>query len=271
MASLTRRQMLRRALMAAACALGGSTVRGAFGMGKASLLRLAALRYEGNWHSRPTALGTVLAEVDLRTSVRVSPEPATVAAHQEALFHYPLLWMTGDGEIEPQPEGGIENLRRHLKFGGTLFADDASGEVDSAFSRSLRRELGRVFPRLQLEPLAPDHAVYRAYYFLADVPGRIAVAPHLEGITIDDRAAVIFSANDLSGALERDAAGRWRFPVPSPQAQERTLALRLAVNLVIYAMTVNYKLDQVHAMYRMRHPRLYPGPAYPAPDYEWQR
>jgi hypothetical protein len=228
-------------------------------MGQASLFRLAVLRYGGGWNTRPTAPRTVLDEVERRTSVPVSPEPATVAAQEETIFSYPFLWMTGEGPIEPLPEHAVENLRRHLSFGGTLFADDTSGRAGSAFERSFAEQLERIFPTSKLQPLPAEHAVFRAYYYLGRVGGRKVVEPSLKGVTMGDRAAVIFSANDLSGALERGAAGMWHYQVAPPESENRTLALRLAVNLVIYALTVNYKLDQVHISYRLSNPQLYRG------------
>jgi len=256
----SRRDFLRCLALTAGAALTGRMLGGAIAMGKASLLELAMLRYEGNWQSRPTALRTLAQELDRRTSVRVRPEPAVVSAEQQAIFRHPLLWMSGGGEVGALPPEAVRNLRRHLTFGGTLVADDASGKADSAFSRSLRRELSRLFPGQALEPLPAGHAVYRAFYFLSEPLGRATAAPYLQGLTLQDRAAVILSPNDLLGALERTPGGGWRYELASGNPEDRVLALRLAVNLVIYALTVNYKLDQVHISYRLRHPELYPEP-----------
>ncbi len=237
-------------------------------MGRASRLQIAVLRYGGNWNGRPAALRTVLEEVGHRTSILVAAKPAEASADQEELFRYPLLWMMGDGQIEPFSQAEIEGLRRHLSFGGTLVADDTSGQKDSAFARSLAEELRRILPAAELEPLPSDHAVFRSYYYVSKVAGRTVTDPRLKAISIDDRAAVIFSPNDLSGALERDTAGNWKHAVQSADAEDRTLALRLAVNLVVYSMTVNYKLDQVHIAYRLSHPGRYPRLASPAPASE---
>jgi hypothetical protein len=259
MGMMTRRGLLKNLLAGTAgWFLAHPLARTALGMGDASLLRLGVLRYEGNWNSRPNAPRTVLEELQQRTSVLAWPEPVVVAADEQAIFRCPFLWITGDQEMSPISEQAVENLRRHLTFGGTLFADDTSGAADSAFSRALRRELGRVCPTRQFEPLPHDHAVFRAYYFLSKAVGLRVVEPRLEGITMEERAVVIFSPNDLSGALERDAGGQWRLEMDSKEPEDRTLAQRLAVNLVIYATTVNYKLDQVHISYRLRHPALYP-------------
>jgi len=96
--------------------------------------------------------------------------------------------------------------------------------------------------------------VFRSYYYLAKVPGRVEVDKGLQGIVLDDRAAVVFCPNDVSGVLEAlgDEQGE------GPREESKILAMRMAVNLVVYALTVNYKLDQVHVSYHLRHPDLYP-------------
>jgi hypothetical protein len=255
---LTRRDLLKHAFQATGAAILGLPARALLAMGDASRLRLALLRYDGNWNARPNALLRVQEELDLRTSVLVSFDSVTVSADQGNIFRYPMLWMTGDRAMEPFSETAIGNLRRHLGSGGTLFVDDASGSANSPFRQSLERELKRIFPNEQLKALPMDHAVFRSYYYIAKTAGRQQVSEHLEGITLDGRAAVIFCANDLSGALEDLGPRRWSAEVERRQPETLTLATRLAVNLVIYALTVDYKLDQVHVSYRLSHPELYP-------------
>ena len=52
--------------------------------------------------------------------------------------------------------------------------------------------------------------------------------------------------NDVMGALNRDVSGTWEFE-PSPGGQrQRELATRLAINLVMYALCLDYKDDAVH-------------------------
>jgi hypothetical protein len=57
---------------------------------------------------------------------------------------------------------------------------------------------------------------------------------------------VIIGSSDWSGAWARDAAGRPRLPVVPGGERGRELAYRAGVNMVMYALTGNYKADQVH-------------------------
>jgi hypothetical protein len=256
---LSRREFMGRALLGAGYALlAGPLLRAVPGMGRASLFRPGILRYGGHWDGRPTCLRTVLSEVERRTSVEVAREAVRISAGDERLFERPFLWMSGDRPMEAFSPAAVENLRRHVRFGGTLFVDDTSGREDSEFAASFQREMERIFPGRRLESLEKDHALYRSFYHLKRPAGRREVSDELEAIVIDDRAAVIFSRNDLSGALERDGTGAWQYPMAGAPMEARDLSLRLGVNLVIYAMTVNYKLDQVQISYQLRHPGRYP-------------
>ena len=267
MTEISRRQFLKRAFQGAVCALAAAPLlRPLAAMGLSGAVRPALLRYGGNWNARPNALRTLLAEVASRTSAAAAAGPATVRATDEDLFRYPLLWMTGNRRMDPLPQTAVESLRRHLSFGGTLVVDDASGQADSSFARSVGEQLARIFPQRKLEPLPAGHAAYMSYYAVRRAAGLQRVSEQLSGISIDDRAVVIFSPNDLSGALERTATGQWQFTVQ--ETEDRTLALRLGVNLVMYALTVNYKLDQVHVSYRLKHPEAYPRFRLPAADAE---
>jgi hypothetical protein len=62
----------------------------------------------------------------------------------------------------------------------------------------------------------------------------------------DGVSAVIIGANDFAGAWAIDATGRPMFSVQPGSARQRELAFRFGVNLVMYALTGNYKADQVH-------------------------
>jgi NAD-dependent oxidoreductase involved in siderophore biosynthesis len=57
---------------------------------------------------------------------------------------------------------------------------------------------------------------------------------------------VIVGSNDYAAAWAVDGRGRSLFPVIPGSDRQRELAFRFGVNLVMYALTGNYKADQVH-------------------------
>jgi hypothetical protein len=63
---------------------------------------------------------------------------------------------------------------------------------------------------------------------------------------------VIYSRHDLGGALERDNLGNYLHAVEPGGEGQREAAIRMGVNLVVYALCLDYKDDQVHAPFIMR-------------------
>ena len=62
----------------------------------------------------------------------------------------------------------------------------------------------------------------------------------------DGVARVLVGGADFAGAWAIDEAGRPLFPVSPGGDRQREMAYRFGVNLVMYALTGNYKADQVH-------------------------
>ena len=125
-------------------------------------------------------------------------------------------------------------------------SDDGSGRPGSDFDQSVRREAKRLFPAQPLQRLPDEHSIFRSYYLLRRLGGRTLVSPFLEGVTLDDRSPILHCQNDLAGAWAREPSGNWLYDcVPGGEAQ-RQQALALGVNAVLYALTVNYKQDQIH-------------------------
>jgi hypothetical protein len=59
-------------------------------------------------------------------------------------------------------------------------------------------------------------------------------------------STVILGSNDFAAAWAIDAQGLPSFAVVPGGEQQREQAYRFGVNLVMYALTGNYKADQVH-------------------------
>lgn len=251
-----RRDFLRAAAVAAG-AVGLGLVGRAAGAAEAgpSDLRIGQLQTGGAWNPRPTALRRLLWEVGQRTSIEVHLEPAAVDPDGSGIFRYPLLYWAGSGAVPPFSEAAVRNLRRHLSFGGILIVDDADAAPGGPFDRSVRRELARILPREELEPIPTDHVVYKSFYLVPHQAGRRIASPHLFGAALEERYAVIYTNNDLGGAWARDAFGRWEHDVSPGGDDQREMAFRIGVNLAMYALCLDYKDDLVHTPFILRRRR----------------
>jgi hypothetical protein len=217
-------------------------------------VRLAQLRYPGRgWDARPASLEALAQEIRARTSVDVQIERAVVDMSSDALFEFPLLFMTGDREFKRPPSRDVERLRRHIGLGGTLCADSISGPKAAGFIASVRALAAALFPDAKLRPVPPESVLFRSYYRVETPAGRVSASGSVEGLSLDRRLAILLSHNDVMGALSRDAFGMWDMDVVPGGERQREQAIRFAVNVVLYALCLDYKDDQIHIEYLGRH------------------
>lgn len=207
----------------------------------------AQVRYRGgDWNPHPLSVTPLVEELMARTSVEAAAARRDVSLADRDLFHYPFLYLTGKYEFEPFNGEEIEVLRRFLSYGGFMLIDDALGQQGYGFDKAVRREMQRVFPGNEFRRLPSGHAALRSYYLLRRIGGVRIVSPVLEGIHIGPSTPIIYCQNGLGAAWERDQAGRFiNNCVPGGEAQRRD-AFHLGINLILYAMTENYKEDLIH-------------------------
>jgi hypothetical protein len=263
---LTRRRWLAGGL-AAALALA---TRRASAIGPASKFTFGQLALGRDVGPRPGALHRLAWEIEKRTSIDAQLEPVIVTPTSDSLHETPFLYLSGDREIDLPSAAGIEALRRFLTFGGFLLIDSAEGSTDGAFDGSVRKLIGAVFPPVgsakPLEVVPSDHVVYKSFYLLDRPLGRLAIAPAMEAVIRDGRIVAAYVANDLGGAWQRDDFGNYDFPCQPGGERQRELAFRMGVNLVMYALCLDYKADQVHVPFIMKRRRWKPDDGALTPD-----
>jgi hypothetical protein len=170
------------------------------------------------------------------------------------LFDFPILLLSGDQTFPAFSERNVGRLRHHVEAGGTLVIDNC-GETQGSyagFDRSVRRLLLRMFPGRSLKPIPSEHVIYRSFFRLDYPSGRNLRKGYMEAVRIGKRAAVIYMPNDLGGALERDRFGTWTYDLIPGTGRQREMAIRLGVNIVMYALCLHYKDDQVHLRYLLK-------------------
>jgi hypothetical protein len=222
-----------------------------YAVGDSTAVEIRILDHGGPSAERPTAAQRLAWEVRQRTSVETKLEPSHVRLSDPTLFDSPLLYMSGDRAFPPWSIADVQSLRRYVDFGGTVIIDDAAPE-QPGFDASVRRELGRAFGAGKLTQLPASHVVYRSFYLVPRPVGRVEGPDYLEVVEQNGRAAVIYSRHDLGGAYERDNVGNYKLQVTPGHEVQREMAFRLGVNLVLYALCLDYKDDQVHAPFIMR-------------------
>ena len=182
----------------------------------------------------------------------VMARPVGVTPGRDDLSFYPLIyWPVSPGAtVAPAFTASLNDYMRH---GGIVVIDTRSGGGQGAFAPGADAALQRVSAGLDVPALAPltnGHVLARAFYLLSDFPGRY------DGATVwvqrdqdrsnDSVSPVIIGANDWAAAWAIDDDGRPLFATIPGGERQRVLAWRFGVNLVMYALTGNYKGDQVH-------------------------
>jgi Domain of unknown function (DUF4159) len=205
--------------------------------------------------AHPSAPGRWSWELIQRTSAPAKQRPTLVRADNPAITHDTFLYWSGASAVPALTAAEIAGLRRFISLGGVLLVDDAgagnAGE-QSPFATSARREIARVLPDATPITLGTDHVVFRSFYLLGRAEGRVPGARSLDAIIRGGLPQVLFSENDLGGALAHSEAGMWEEPVVPGGDAQRERAIRLAVNIAMYVLCSNYKDDQVHAPFLMR-------------------
>jgi len=161
----------------------------------------------------------------------------------------------GNQQFDPFTTQEIKNLRRYLRFGGFLLVDDSQGSAGFGFDKSFQREMKNIFPNNPLKTLKKDHTVFRSFYLLEQASGRVSTSSALKGVQIQGRTVLIYSQNDLFGALSRDPFGNWEFEISTGGYLRRKHSFRLGVNIVMYALCDDYKRDALHVEYILKRRR----------------
>jgi hypothetical protein len=192
-----------------------------------------------------------------RTSVEPA-DPLPVRLDEHPLAFFPLLYWP---VTEAQPALGprvVQKVNDYLANGGTILFDlreptpnvNLGGGMSGA-SQALR-SLTRNLDIPPLKPVSPEHVLTKAFYLLSDFPGRYdggqlwVEDTSAGGGDGDGVAGVMVGYNDYAGAWAVDDAGQARFAVTPGGERQREIAYRVGVNVVMYALTGNYKADQVH-------------------------
>ena len=199
---------------------------------------------EGDASAQAKATARLAWEVRKRTSIETLLEPTSARLDDPSIFRTPLLYWSGERAFAPLSDRELSGLRRFVEYGGFIIIDDPSREL-GGFEASVRRELGRAFPTERLERLPAAHTIFRSFYLLEG-------ADTLDALTHAGRVAVVYTRRDLGASWAADTRGDSAFARPDPGSDEREFALRLGVNLVMYALCLDYKDDQVHAPFILR-------------------
>ncbi len=193
----------------------------------------------------------------VRTAVEPG-DPMAVNIERDEILFFPLLYWAVSPTQPVLSDDALAKLDRYMKNGGTVVFDTRDrgladltpgGNASGPGSERLRRMLRR----LDIPPLVPvpqNHVLTKAFYLMQTFPGRWSGGEvwveDSRGRANDGVSAIVIGANDWAAAWAVDDRGRPLAAVVPGGELQREQAFRFGVNLVMYALTGNYKADQVH-------------------------
>ena len=201
-------------------------------------------------------LGLILSD---RTSV-IPGSPIGVDIESDEIVFFPLVyWPVLDGAATPSP-AALAKMDAYMKNGGTIFFDlrDDTMGLDSltGATSGATEALRRILAKLDIPPLEPvpeNHVLTKSFYLLRDFPGRFARgqlwverADSSSSNNVDGVSSIIIGANDYAAAWALDDNSNPLYAVIPGNDRQREMAFRTGINIVMYALTGNYKADQVH-------------------------
>ena len=199
----------------------------------------------------------------LRARTALEPaEPMGVDIDKDELAFFPMLYWPVREDASPLSDATLAKVDAFMKQGGLIVFDTRDHETGFSGTGTQAKALNRLIGQLDIPPLEPvpeTHVLTKSFYLMRSFPGRWdGGALWVEAEPVDETersersrrtdgvSSIIVTSNDLAGAWALDETNRPIYPtVPGGEVQ-REMAFRAGVNLVMYALTGNYKADQVH-------------------------
>ena len=189
---------------------------------------LAVLKYNGggDWYANPTALPNLIdfSNQNIGTNIKKIPEIVDVGSLD--IYNYPLLHMTGHGNIIFNFEEA-DNLRKYLLAGGFLHVDDNYG-MDEFF----RREIKKVFPEKDLVIINSGHPIFNQSFSFPNGLPKIHIhdAKPAQALGIFDNGRLL-----CLYTYESDLSDGWEDPeVHNDSYETRVKALKMGSNIIEY-------------------------------------
>lgn len=193
-------------------------------------------------------------------------DPYAVNILTDEIAFFPILYWPVLDNARPLPEATLTKIDAYMKQGGMIIFDTKDYARGIPTGLSMRGEVGTPLQRLlgnldipRLEPVPEHHVLTKSFYLLRSFPGRWdggqlwveAEAPRdsdqgKHARRVDGVSAILITSNDLAAAWALDDRIRPLYPVVPGGEQQREMAFRAGVNIVMYALTGNYKADLVH-------------------------
>ncbi len=193
--------------------------------------QIALLKYSGggDWYANlETSLPNLIEFCNTNLKTNINKEQATVEVGSPDIFNYPLVHMTGHGNVLFNAQES-ENLRNYLMAGGFLHISDNYG-----MDKFIRPQLKKIFPELELVELPFSHPIYHQKYDFQNGLPKIHEhenkAPQGFGLIYQGRLVCFYD-------FECDLGDGWEsYEVHKDSPEARQKALKMGANIIQYVL-----------------------------------
>lgn len=192
--------------------------------------QVARLKYNGggDWYASPTSLPNLIEFCNKNLGTNLNGEEGVVEAGSTDIFNYPIVHMTGHGNVVFSMQEA-ENLRNYLIAGGFLNINDSYG-----MDKFVRAQMKKVFPELDLVELPHTHPIYHQKF---DFPNGLPKIHEHDGKPAQGFGLVWQGRLVCFYNYESDLGDGWEDPeVHNDTPETRQKALKMGANIVQYVL-----------------------------------
>ncbi len=191
--------------------------------------QVAILKYGGggDWYANPTALPNLIEFSNNNIHTKIKKKPETVEASSIDISNYPIIFMTGHGNVIFSEEA-VENLKTYLISGGFLHISDNYG-----LDQYIRKEIKKIFPELDFKEIPYNHEIYHQTFNFENGLPKIHEhdnnPPQGLGLFFEGRLICFYDyESDLSDGWEDEEVHNDNYEI-------REKALKMGANIIEYS------------------------------------
>lgn len=185
---------------------------------------------------------------------RTNIEPSGVIGldpEKDELAKHPIIYWLLPKNSQSLTSEAVQNLNKYMQNGGILFIDTRGLSMEPKRAQDILKTAVNGLKIPPLEKVPPNHVLRKTFYILQNFPGFYSNA----GLWVQSDATTNYSANDGVSPIiisNGDLARAWAQKSPDNGFDAinddfaHELSLRVGINIYLYALTGQYKADQVH-------------------------
>ncbi len=154
---------------------------------------------------------------------------------------FPFIYWPVTADVTRLSESAQRKVQDYINTGGFIVFDIRDLNAGLGRESPLRRMLSDISLR-RLVPMDEEHTLTRSFYLVSRLRGSF----DFDDVWVEEQGDI--GTESVSSVVigENNWAGAWAGITLPANSREREMSIRAGVNMVLYALTGQYKADQVH-------------------------